>query len=124
MWLQSVLMFPTCSMILIAYCKLPSRSQLNDSLFFHEEYRATAINVGIALFGYALTIISYQLFDFEVGRVMTNVIGISMLPLPSVISTIWIPYKIRKSDIWNTGNFSIALVNLECLQSDHDSSEM
>merc|ERR1719242_2554536 len=104
--LRLPLVLPTCTLILIFYCKLPSRCQLNDLLFFHEEYRATVINGGIAFFGYVLAVFFFNIFDLKcVARVMATAIGIWILPLPSVISTFWIPWKIRKSTIWNTTNF-------------------
>ena len=80
------------------YCKTPTH--LNDNLFFHVEYRATATAISVGFVTYLVSVIPLENGYPRVGVSMAVFALLIMLSVPSLLSTIWIPSKIQRSLIW------------------------
>lgn len=80
------------------YWKTPKN--LNDSMFFHLEYRTTAVAMCTGFLIYISAAMADANGFVQFGLVLAVIAMIMMLSVPSLLSTIWIPFKIERSSIW------------------------
>lgn len=85
------------AIINVVFCKLP---KANDAMFFHFEYRATAIAVDIGFVIYVFAAAIESMGYMLLGYVLAIAALVFSLSLPSLLSTIVVPMKISWSSLW------------------------
>ena len=96
--LDCALFFPP--LVLINYTYWISPKELNDNLYFRFEYRTTA---GAMCLGWAVFVSSAlaETFGWNKLSVLLAVTAyVSAGSAPSLLSTIWIPMKVKLSSVW------------------------
>lgn len=79
------------------YCKTPN---IGDTLFFHFEYQTTAVTVCIGFLIYVSAAMTEAHGSTEIGHILAAIAGVFTMSMPSLLSTIVIPYKIQTSSLW------------------------
>jgi len=89
-------------MILINYTYFNSPKELDDNLFFHFEYKATAfiVNAGFVLYVAAIT--AGILVSAQMEYILVVIGMMTTIAAPSLLSTVVIPFKIESSSQWNS----------------------
>lgn len=82
------------------YCNSPNR--VNDQIFLHFEFKATIIAYIAAFVVFCCILLVLMLFsgDKNVALVLTRFVLVGSAAMPSYLSTIYIPHKIRLSSLW------------------------
>lgn len=88
--------------VLIIFTYLHAPKGLSDNLFFHFEYKTTAIaiSVGYAFYISHAVILLTPGTDDTIYFIFFALSVISCLSIPSLLSTVLIPIKIQNSRIW------------------------
>lgn len=88
--------------LLINWSYLKSPKQLCDLLFFHFEFKATIIAYIVAYVVFVCILAVLMLFsgDRNIALVLARIAMLGGAAIPSYLSTIYIPYKIRSSPYW------------------------
>eukprot|EP01084_Bolivina_argentea_P180523 311894_1 len=87
---------------LTLYCmyKCPKHSELNDNLLFHYEFTATAIIYTICFVDYFIGQLLHFLGLYTSHLIILIITHATGFTLPSLLSTIWITWKIRTNNTW------------------------
>ena len=87
--------------VLVQYSYWKSPKRLGDTIFLHYEYQITAITWFIGYVVYVATTLMMFYSGFTLfGFMMMSISSICILSISSLVSTLWIPCKIRSSPIW------------------------
>lgn len=105
-FLEAVLLIPPVTLTLIVYYKTPKK--LDDLFYFHAEYRTTIITMCFGYFVYVCCILAWMFGLEEFSKILGLFLPIFILSVPSLISTVAIPLKIRSNVIWVCVTFYIS----------------
>ena len=94
------------------YLYITTPRNLQDQYLFHYEFRVTAIAMTIILFG-ILTVNTLYILGYPGPARLTNALNVICGSVPSLLSTLWIPYKVRMMKEWNPKNTTSELERTE-----------
>lgn len=95
---DAVLFIAPLVLINTTYWKSPK--ELDDELYFHFEYRTSAIMMTCGFALYVAAVIAGALISVQLEYILVVIAMIVAVALPSMISTFLIPFKILSSSQW------------------------
>merc|ERR1712129_98875 len=93
------------SFVFFGYYKCPKT--LNDAFLFQYEFKWTAIAYVVGLISYSFLVFFTELQYDRINVFFRTLNNIASLGLPSYLSTIWVPWKIKKNSSWQVGRGSV-----------------